>query len=176
MKKILSILVALVILTLTASAQSDGNRPQRSTPEQITNRMAEQLSLTDAQKSQVLTLNTEYQDVIGGPGFGHGRPGGGHNNGQHNGQHNRPDGATGATDNANANHPQRPELTEEQKAKFEEMRTKREEYNTKLKAILTADQYTKYEESQRRGPHGGNGHHGGNGGHKGQKGKKDKNN
>lgn len=165
MKKFLSILIALVILTLTASAQSDGNRPQRPTPEQITDRMAEQLSLTDAQKSQVLALNTEYQDVIGGPGFGHGRPGGPH------GQHNNPDGVSGATDNSNANHHQRPELTEEQKAKFEEMRAKRDEYNTKLKSILTADQYAQYEDSQKRGPHGNNGH-----GHNGQKGKKDKKN
>ena len=143
MKKFLSILIALVILTLTASAQSDGNRHPRPTPEQITDRMAEQLSLTDAQKSQVLALNIEYQDVIGGPGFGHGRPGGPHH--------------------------QRPELTEEQKAKFEEMRAKRDEYNTKLKSILTADQY---EDSQKRGPHGNNGH----GGHNGNKGKKDKKN
>ena len=147
MKKFLSILVALVIMTLTASAQSDGNRHPRPTPEQITDRMAEQLSLTDAQKSQVLALNTEYQDVIGGPGFGHGRPGGPHH--------------------------QRPELTEEQKAKFEEMRAKRDEYNTKLKSILTADQYAQYEDSQKRGPHGNNGHHNGHG-HNGQKGKKDK--
>ncbi|MBQ4406117.1 MAG: DUF4890 domain-containing protein [Bacteroidales bacterium] len=164
MKKFLSILIALVILTLTASAQSDGNRPPRPTPEQITNRMAEQLSLTDAQKSQVLALNTEYQDVIGGPGFGHGRPGGPH------GQHNNPDGVSGATDNSNANHHQRPELTEEQKAKFEEIRAKRDEYNTKLKSILTADQYAQYEDSQKRGPLGNNGHH------NGQKGKKDKKN
>lgn len=164
MKKFLSILVALVILTLTASAQSDGNRHPRPTPEQITDRMAEQLSLTDAQKSQVLALNTEYQDVIGGPGFGHGRPGGPH------GQHNNPDGVSGASDNSNANHHQRPELTEEQKAKFEEMRAKRDEYNTKLKSILTADQYAQYEDSKKRGPHGGNGHH------NGQKGNKDKKN
>jgi Spy/CpxP family protein refolding chaperone len=168
MKKFLSILIALVILTLTASAQSDGNRHPRPTPEQITDRMAEQLSLTDAQKSQVLALNTEYQDVIGGPGFGHGRPGGGPH-GQH-GQHNNSDGESGATDNSNANHHQRPELTEEQKAKFEEMRAKRDEYNIKLKSILTADQYAKYEDSQKRGPHGNNGHH------NGQKGNKDKKN
>jgi len=164
MKKFLSILISLVILTLTASAQSDGNRPPRPTPEQITDRMTEQLSLTDAQKSQVLALNTEYQDVIGGPGFGHGRPGGPH------GQQNNPDGVSGASDNSNANHHQRPELTEEQKAKFEEMRAKRDEYNTKLKSILTADQYAQYEDSQKRGPHGNNGHH------NGQKGKKDKKN
>ena len=173
MKRFFLTMIAAAALTFAANAQQ-GNRPEPPTPEQTTERMAQQLELTDAQKSQVLALNTEYKDVIGRPfgGPGMGRPNGPRPEGGE-----KPDGVSGATNNGNP-HAQgnRPELTEEQKAKFEEMRTKREEYNTKLKAILTADQYTKYEESQRRGPHGGNGHHGGNGGHNGQKGKKDKNN
>ena len=81
-----------------------------------------------------------------------------HPGGPHGGQRPdgpKPDGASGATSPNNGQPPQRPELTEEQKAKFEEMRAKREEYNTKLKAILTDEQYAKYEESQKRGPHGG---------------------
>ena len=153
-------MIALAMFALTASAQFDGNRPPKPTPEQTTERMAEQLTLTDAQKAQVLTLNTEYQDFIGGPGMGGPRMGG-PNGGQRPGGH-RPDGASGATAPNNGQPPQRPELTEEQKAKFEEMRTKREEYNTKLKAILTDDQYAKYEESQKRGPRGGFGQHGDN--------------
>lgn len=147
MKKIMTTMIALAMFAMTASAQFDGNRPPKPTPEQTTERMAEQLTLSDDQKAQVLTLNTEYQDVIGGPGMGH------HPGGPHGGQ--RPDGASGATSPNNGQPPQRPELTEEQKAKFEEMRTKREEYNTKLKAILTDEQYAKYEESQKRGPHDG---------------------
>ena len=151
MKRFFLTMIAAAALTFAANAQQ-GNRPEPPTPEQTTERMAQQLELTDAQKSQVLALNTEYKDVIGRPhrGPGMGKPHGGE----------KTDGTSGATDNANP-----PELTEEQKAKFEEMRTKREEYNTKLKAILTDDQYAKYEESQKRGPH-----HGGHG--KGDKGNK----
>lgn len=146
MKKFLLTMIAAAALTFAANAQQ-GNRPEPPTPEQTTERMAQQLSLSDDQKAQILTLNTEYKDVIGRPhrGPGMGKPHGGK----------KTDGTSGATDNANP-----PELTEEQKAKFEEMRTKREEYNTKLKAILTDEQYAKYEESQKHGPHHGgpNGH------------------
>ncbi len=144
---ILTAMIALAAFTFSASAQ-DGNRPEKPTPEQTTERMANQLELTDAQKSQVLSLNTEYQDVIGGPMGG---PGRGKPNGKPNGDQ-ATDAQSGSTTNANP--PQRPELTEEQKAKMEEMRTKREEYNTKLKAILTDDQYAKYEKMHKRGPKG----------------------
>ena len=152
MKKFLLTIIASAALTFAANAQQ-GNRPEPPTPEQTTERMAQQLSLTDDQKAQVLTLNTEYKDVIG-------RPHGGSGMGKHHGGE-KTDGTSGATDNANPPaHGNPPELTEEQKAKFEEMRTKREEYNTKLKAILTDEQYAKYEESQKHGPHHGgpNGH------------------
>ena len=152
MKKFLLTMIAVAALTFAANAQQ-GNRPEPPTPEQTTERMAQQLSLTDDQKAQVLTLNTEYKDVIGRPHRGSGM-------GKHHGGE-KTDGTSGATDNANPPaHGNPPELTEEQKAKFEEMRTKREEYNTKLKAILTDEQYAKYEESKKHGPHHGspNGH------------------
>jgi Spy/CpxP family protein refolding chaperone len=149
MKRFFLTMIASAVLTFAANAQQHGNRPEPPTPEQTTERMAQHLELTDAQKSQVLALNTEYQDIIGRPigGPGMGRPNGP-----------RPDGFSGATNNSNPPaHGNPPELTEEQKAKFEEMRTKREEYNTKLKAILTDEQYAKYEESHKRGPHHGKG-------------------
>jgi Spy/CpxP family protein refolding chaperone len=162
MKRFFLTMIAAAALTFAANAQQ-GNRPEPPTPEQTTERMAQQLELTDAQKSQVLALNTEYKDVIGRPfgGPGMGRPNGPRPEGGE-----KPDGVSGATNNGNPPaQGNRHELTEEQKAKFEEMRTKREEYNTKLKAILTDNQYAKYEESQKRGPH-----HGGHG--KGDKGNK----
>ena len=155
-------MIAAAALTFAANAQQ-GNRPEPPTPEQTTERMAQQLELTDAQKSQVLVLNTEYQDVIGRPfgGPGMGGPGMGRPNGPRPEGGEKPDGVSGATNNGNPPaQGNRPELTEEQKAKFEEMRTKREEYNTKLKAILTDEQYAKYEESHKHGTHHGgpNGH------------------
>ena len=116
----------------------------------MTERMTEQLGLSDEQKGKVLELNTEYQDVAGG--FHGGGPMGP-----------PPEGFSGGN-HGNGNH-QPPELTEEQKAKMEEMKTKREEYNTKLKAILTEEQYTKYETIHRHGPkpgHGPGNHPGGN--------------
>ncbi len=169
MKRFFLTMIAAAALTFAANAQQ-GNRPEPPTPEQTTERMAQQLELTDAQKSQVLALNTEYKDVIGRPfgGPGMGRPNGPRPEGGE-----KPDGVSGATNNGNPPaQGNRPELTEEQKAKFEEMRTKREEYNTKLKAILTDDQYAKYEKSQKRGPH----HGGPNGGHGKDKDKGDKGN
>ena len=166
-------MIAAAALTFAANAQQ-GNRPEPPTPEQTTERMAQQLELTDAQKSQVLALNTEYKDVIGRPfgGPGMGGPGMGRPNGPRPEGGEKPDGVSGATNNGNPPaQGNRPELTEEQKAKFEEMRTKREEYNTKLKAILTDDQYAKYEKSQKRGPHHG-GPNSGHGRDKGDKGNK----
>ena len=174
MKRFFLTMIAAAALTFAANAQQ-GNRPEPPTPEQTTERMAQQLELTDAQKSQVLALNTEYKDVIGRPfgGPGMGGPGMGRPNGPRPEGGEKPDGVSGATNNGNPPaQGNRPELTEEQKAKFEEMRTKREEYNTKLKAILTDDQYAKYEESQKRGPH----HGGPNGGHGKDKDKGDKGN
>ena len=164
-------MIAAAALTFAANAQQ-GNRPEPPTPEQTTERMAQQLELTDAQKSQVLALNTEYKDVIGRPfgGPGMGGPGMGRPNGPRPEGGEKPDGVSGATNNGNPPaQGNRPELTEEQKAKFEEMRTKREEYNTKLKAILTDDQYAKYEESQKRGPHHGGHGKGKDNGDKGNK-------
>ncbi len=174
MKRFFLTMIAAAALTFAANAQQ-GNRPEPPTPEQTTERMAQQLELTDAQKSQVLALNTEYKDVIGRPfgGPGMGGPGMGRPNGPRPEGGEKPDGVSGATNNGNPPaQGNRPELTEEQKAKFEEMRTKREEYNTKLKAILTDDQYAKYEKSQKRGPH----HGGPNGGHGKDKDKGDKGN
>ncbi|MBQ1697437.1 MAG: DUF4890 domain-containing protein [Bacteroidales bacterium] len=173
MKRFFLTMIAAAALTFAANAQQ-GNRPEPPTPEQTTERMAQQLELTDAQKSQVLALNTEYKDVIGRPfgGPGMGGPGMGRPNGPRPEGGEKPDGVSGATNNGNPPaQGNRPELTEEQKAKFEEMRTKREEYNTKLKAILTDDQYAKYEKSQKRGPHHG-GPNGGHGRDKGDKGNK----
>lgn len=150
MKKILFSMITLAVFAFSASAQQHGNKHEKPTPAQITERMTEQLGLTDEQKSKVLDLNTEFQDVAGG--F-HGRPGGGPRGP-------KPDGNSGATNGNQDNRGhQPPELTEEQKAKFEEMRAKREEYNNKLKAILTDEQYTKYEESHKHGHGHGHGPH-----------------
>ena len=81
MKKILLTMVALLSLTAVQAQESDNKQqpqfrgPRQITPEQMTERMSENLKLTDEQKTKVLALNKEYEKVIAGPGRG-GRPGG----------------------------------------------------------------------------------------------------
>ena len=134
----------IALLTMTAAmAQDNENRERREfkkpTPEEMTERMAENLKLTDEQKPKVLALNKEYESVLGAPrGFGRGRGP-------------RPDGETGASKKNDEQRPQRPEMTEEQRAQMKQMMEKRQEYAKKLKEILTDEQYQKWEEQQRRG-------------------------
>ena len=145
MKKIVMTMIALLTMT-AAVAQNNGNgerRFQRPTPEDQTNRMAEQLKLDDKQKAKVLDLNKEYESVLmGGPGmgrgFGRGQGGPGGNGGGFQG------GQQG----------QRPQLTEEQRAEMQKQMQqrmeKRQEYEKKLKDILTDDQFKTYQEQQQQ--------------------------
>ena len=137
MKKIAMTMVALLTMT-AAVAQNNENGERREfkkpTPEEMTNRMADQLKLDDKQKTKVLELNKEYEGVLmGGPGMGRGMGRGPRGP--------RPDGKTGATQNNDQQRPQRPEMTEEQRAQMQKMMEKRQEYNKKLKEILTDEQY-----------------------------------
>ncbi len=163
MKKILLTMVAILSLTAVQAQESDNKQqaqfrgPRQITPEQMTERMANDLKLTDEQKTKVLALNKEYEKVIAGPGMRGPRP-------------QRPDGESGATAQ---NGQQRPQMTEEQREQMQkEMQQRmeqRQEYEKKLKEILTEDQYKKYQESrpQRRG-FGGPGRPGRRGGFGGQ--------
>jgi hypothetical protein len=157
MKKIVMTMVALLTMT-TAMAQNNENGQrrgfQRQTPEEMTNRMADQLKLDDKQKSKVLDLNKEYEGVLGGPGMGRGFGRG------MRGQ--RPDAQSGATEQNGQQRPQMPQLTEEQRVQMKQMMEKRQEYDKKLKDILTDDQYKTYQQ-QRRGGRGGRGGFGGRG-------------
>ncbi|MBQ9231397.1 MAG: DUF4890 domain-containing protein [Prevotella sp.] len=157
MKKIVLTMVALLSMTVMQAqnnekceCKKERKAPKELTAEQRTDMMAKQLSLTDAQKTKVLALNKEYQDVLKGPRMGGPRP-----------QKPKADAETGATEQQR---PQRPQLTDAQKAEFKQMKAKREEYGKKLKKILNDDQYKKYEKAQKHhgGPrHGHHGHHGG---------------
>lgn len=151
MKKI--VLTMFALLTMSAViAQSDNaeRKPRKQpTPEEMTARMTEQLNLTEEQQKKVLKLNKEYKDVLRGP-----------KGPRHMGDGNhgpRPNAKTGET-LKNQERPERPKLTEEQKAKFKEHQAKREEYDQKLKSILTEKQYKKHQKMHRRG-HGKH-HHG----------------
>ena len=166
MKKIALTLIALLTIMAAMAQESDNKErriPRKPDAQQMTDRMAKDLGLNDKQKAQVLQLNKEYQDVLGGPGMGRGPRGG---RGHHHGP--RPDGKqgqkakvksdqqtdaqTGATEQApkTGKRPDRPQLTEAQKAEFKKHQAKREEYNKKLQEILTADQQKKWQESHKR--------------------------
>ena len=149
MKKIVLTMIAILSMT-AAMAQNeerrDGNRgPRQFTPEQMAENLAGRLNLNDDQKAKLLELNKEYKDVLGGP-----RMGGGPGNG------NRPQRNENAGE---GQRPQRPQLTEEQRAQWQERMKKRQEYEEKLKGIFTEEQYKKYQEmrpqrGQRRGNNG----------------------
>ena len=145
MKKIVLTMIALLSMTF-AVAQNDGKKdggkgPRQFTPEQMVENMAQKLNLTNDQKKKVLKLTTEYKEYLRGPGMGSPRgekPGKKENAGQGN------------------QRPERPQMTDEQKAKFQENMKKRQEYDAKLKAILTEDQYKQYQQMRpKRGPREG---------------------
>jgi len=147
MKKILLTMVALLSLTAVQAQESDNKQqpqqfrgPRQMTPEQMTERMANDLKLTDEQKTKVLELNKEYEKVIAGPGMRGPR-------------HQRPDGESSATAQNGQQRPERPQMTEEQRQEMQKRMEQRQEYDKKLKEILTEEQYKKYQKSrsQRRG-------------------------
>ena len=137
----------VALLTMTAAmaqdAKSEKKAPKEPTAQEMTDRMAKDLGLDDSQKAKVLALNNEYKDVLRGPGMRRGRGP-------------RPDGQTGATaqqqDQQKQQKKERPQMTDEQKAKMKANMEKRKEYDTKLKQILTEEQYKKFQKQhQRRG-------------------------
>ena len=152
MKKfILTIVAALTMTAATAQEKKNEQRePRQITPEAMTDRMAKQLELTDDQKAKVLELNKAYADMFKGPGM---RP-------------QRPMGERRARPEGDNQERQRPQMTEEQKEAMKKMFEKREEYNTKLKDILTEAQMEKYKSMHQRhgrgpgrGPRGNRGKH-----------------
>ena len=140
-------------VAVAQDAKSDKKAPKEPTAEEMTNRMAQDLKLTDEQKTKVLALNKEYQDVLKAPRGPRGpRPEG------KQGKRPQTDGKTEATEQQGGKQRgQHPELTEEQKAKFKAHHAKREEYDKKLKQILTDDQYKSWK--KRHGRHGRLGGH-----------------
>lgn len=170
MKKIVLTMVALLSMTVM-QAQSDNKSerkaPKQPTAEEMTNRMAKDLGLNDEQKTKVLALNKEYQDVLKGAPRG---PRGPRPDGQRGPkgdkkvkggkQQSKTDAQTGATDQQR---PERPQLTDEQKAQMKAQFEKRKEYDGKLKQILTDEQYKKFQKAHKRHGHG-HGHGPGHGG------------
>ena len=161
MKKIVMTMVALLTMTAAMAQQSDNKErraPKKIDAQEMTDCMAKELNLDDAQKAKVLALNKEYEDVIGGPGM-HRGPRGGHHGPRPDAKKDaKTDAQTGASEQAQKQQAgerrQRPELTEEQKAEMKQRMAKREEYDKKLKEILTEEQ----QKALQKRHHGGLGH------------------
>lgn len=156
MKRIVLVLVAALMMGGVAMAQRDGGRRGDKAPdakaraEQMTERMAKEYSLTDAQKQQLLEANTALMEKMGDmppmPSRRHdmkkGKDGCDSCSCQKGDKPGRPDGPKG----------ERPELTDEQKAQMKTdmekkkagMEEVRAAYDAQLKQILTPEQYEAY--------------------------------
>ncbi len=164
MKRLVMIMTAAVLMGTTAVAQNDnGQRPQFDRTEMIkqrTDAMVEKYKLDETQAKKLLELNTQNAEKMG-PGMGFGRMGRGGGMGRR--------GGGGAQAGAPQMGGGRPEMTEEQRARFDEMRKQREEnqkaYEAELEKILTPEQFKSYQEDMKqqraRGPRQGGPRRGG---------------
>lgn len=175
MKKIVLTMVALLSMTVAVAQQNDKSDKKmdrkamkQATPEEMTDRMAQELKLTDAQKAQVLALNKEYKDVLKAPRGPRGpRPDGMRKPGKKvdfkggkpekmkdkkaEKKLEKADAQTGAT--APQQPGNRPELTDAQKAEMKKHHEQRSAYDKKLKEILNDEQYKSWK--KRHGRHHG---------------------
>lgn len=171
MKRFFMMMAAAVLMGTTAMAQ--GERPQFDRTEMIkqrTDQMVEKYKLNETQAKQLLELNTKNAEAMG-PMMGMGRMGGGRPSGMggRRGGGQAGQGGQGAPQMGGGGF----QMTEEQRARFEEMRKQREEnqkkYEAELEKILTPEQFKSYQkdmEEQRaqRGRRGMGGPGGGFGG------------
>ena len=152
MKKMMMTMVATLMLTATVQAQdNNGQRPPRKMDKQEmakmrTERMTQDLSLTADQQAKLLDLNTKYADKL--PMRGPRGPRGEHQGGPR--PEKKVDGQTGATPQPGQMEKRERPNREQMEARRKEMQANREAYNGELKAILTPEQYEKYEAAEKQ--------------------------
>lgn len=128
MKKIIVMMVALLSMTTAMAQPSDRKAPKKMTHQEMTTQMTSKLKLNDAQKAKVAALNKEYQDILMPP-----EP----------------------PKKADGSRPEPPKMDGNKampKKPDSKHMTKRQEYEKKLKQILTDEQYKSYQKMQP--PHG----------------------
>ncbi|QVJ81004.1 protein of unknown function [Prevotella sp. khp1] len=127
MKKILLVMMALLTMTTAMAQPSDRKAPKKMTHQEMTTQMTCKLKLNDAQKAKVAALNKEYQDILMPP-----EP----------------------PKNADGSRPEPPKNGDKAMPKKPDSKhkAKRQEYEKKLKQILTDEQYKNYQKMQP--PHG----------------------
>lgn len=127
MKKVLLVMMALLTMTTAMAQPSDRKAPKKMTHQEMTTQMTSKLKLNDAQKAKVAALNKEYQDILMPP-----KP----------------------PKNADGSRPEPPKNGDKAMPKKPDSKhmAKRQEYEKKLKQILTDEQYKNYLKMQP--PHG----------------------
>lgn len=132
-------MVALLSMTgVMAQTRTDESKaPKRMTHEEMTTQMSSRLNLTDAQKTQVAALNKEYQDYLMP------QPPQQSNKGQ----------TTSSTKGKKAD--KKGQKGSEQPTAGSQNQAKRQEYEKKLKAILSSDQYQSYQAMRPQGKDAG---------------------
>ena len=127
MKKILLVMMAVLTMTTAQAQPSDRKAPKKMTHQEMTTQMTSKLKLNDAQKAKVAALNKEYQDILMPP-----EP----------------------PKNADGSRPEPPKNGDKAMPKKPDSKhmAKRQEYEKKLKQILTDEQYKNYQKMQP--PHG----------------------
>jgi hypothetical protein len=134
MKKILLTMVALMTITVAMAQNNKGNQPPKQmTAEEMTTQMSSKLGLSEAQALKVKALNKEYSSVFQGPGKGGKCP---------------PKGNCSTSKKPSCGNGERPQMTDAQKTQMKQNMAKRQEYETKLKSILTESQYKTYQNMQ----------------------------
>ena len=128
MKTILMTVLAFLSLTVALAQSNNAERkaPRKMTHEEMTTKMVSQLKLNDAQKTKVAALNKEYQDYL------------------------MPEPPQGEGPDKNGEEPDM-KKPGNKKPGTDNHQGKRQEYEKKLKKILTDDQYKSY---QKMGPRG----------------------
>ncbi|MCH3995913.1 MAG: DUF4890 domain-containing protein [Prevotella sp.] len=141
MKKFLLTFAALLSMTMVMAQGENGygrKAPQQMTSEEMLSQMTNKLGLNNEQKTKVAALNKEYQDVFQRPNFGN---------------------FQGRNNNGSSNANGRPQMTDEMKAQMKERMSRRQDYEKKLKGILSDSQYQTYQQMMPKRGHGGMGGH-----------------
>lgn len=156
MKKLMIALAATLMMSASAMAQDDKNAERKQfTKEQMvqkrTEGMVKKYELNEEQAAKLQELNAKYADMRFMSPRGN-RPGRMHRGDRDFRPAAAPDSLRGKGG--------RPEHN---KADFQDMRKKMEEYDAQLKAIMTEEQYATYkadrEKMMQRGPRPGNNQH-----------------
>ena len=120
-------MMALLTMTTAMAQPSDRKAPKKMTHQEMTTQMTSKLKLNDAQKAKVAALNKEYQDIL------------------------MPPEPPKMADGSRPEPPKNGDKAMPKKPDSKHM-AKRQEYEKKLKQILTDEQYKNYQKMQ---PHHG---------------------